>query len=266
MDSQGKFCFKVFSTKFVIRFFQCCKNGLESALKLVSRCTNFTESSLENLYRSSCSDGSFAGEEYEGPTEEDLLEDGNADNLEKETSCIDVLQTIKDESDMLQDGAKTVEDPAPFAGVPDEPELQKTVAVPASEGDRDDGSLPATLQEALMIGGGDLFNALWRLCVRLRSDKGGSDCRFLPNARGARRTSKRLNWHQWNEHQLAVAEAQLECQQHRVRSGRLEAWRSLSQQAREQLKLPPEGPERLRCLGLFWIVWVLRGSGSERFV
>ena len=138
----------------------------------------------------------------------------------------------------------------PLLQVSQQSELEQMASAASSQGESSLDTLPSTLQEALLYGGGDMFNSLFRLCVRLRSDKGGCDTRWLPNARGARRTSKTLNWHQFNEHQLAAAQAELETPQHHFRASRLESWKQMSKQAREQLHLAPEGPERLRCLGL----------------
>lgn len=114
--------------------------------------------------------------------------------------------------------------------------------------------LPCTLYEALLIGGADLFNALFRLCVKLRSEPGGCDARWCPNARGARRVSKR---HQYNEHVLASAEAMQENACYRTRAGRLDKWKELGRTAREQLQLPPENPESLKYLDSISSSWGL---------
>ena len=55
--------------------------------------------------------------------------------------------------------------------------------------------LPGTLLEA-MTAPGDRFNALWRFVLRLRTARGGVDTKWLINARNARKSSKKLNWHQ----------------------------------------------------------------------
>ena len=69
-------------------------------------------------------------------------------------------------------------------------DLASKVSLPSEE-----LSLPSTLKEA-MDAGGCRFNALFRLSVKLRSSKGGCDVPWVPNARNARRSSKKLNWHQ----------------------------------------------------------------------
>ena len=55
--------------------------------------------------------------------------------------------------------------------------------------------IPTTLREALRMDG-CMFNALFRLALKLRSLKGGMDSGFLPNPKNARRASSGLNWYQ----------------------------------------------------------------------
>ena len=55
--------------------------------------------------------------------------------------------------------------------------------------------LPSTLAEALRTKG-CMFNALYRLALRLRSSKGGMDTGFLPNALNCRRAARTLTWYQ----------------------------------------------------------------------
>ena len=55
--------------------------------------------------------------------------------------------------------------------------------------------VPTTLREALEMDG-CMFNALFRLALKLRSLKGGMDSGFLPNPKNARRASNGLNWYQ----------------------------------------------------------------------
>ena len=56
--------------------------------------------------------------------------------------------------------------------------------------------LPSTLAEALRTKG-CMFNALYRLALRLRNTKGGMDTGFLPNALNCRRAARTLNWYQY---------------------------------------------------------------------
>lgn len=63
-------------------------------------------------------------------------------------------------------------------------------------GSSDSGNhLPKTLLEAMQLPG-CTWNALFRLVLRLRSAKGGSDLQFLKNPRSCRKAAKGLNWHQ----------------------------------------------------------------------
>ena len=70
---------------------------------------------------------------------------------------------------------------------------KSTGAMPAEQ-----RALPATLLET-MNANGSRWNAIFRFAVRLRSSRGGCDTQFLPNARHARRCSRKLNWHQYLE-------------------------------------------------------------------
>ena len=74
-----------------------------------------------------------------------------------------------------------------------EPFGHETALSPDRRGKGD--TMPSTLAEALRTKG-CVFNALFRLSVRLRSTKGGMDVSWIPNAKNIRKAAKGLNWFQ----------------------------------------------------------------------
>lgn len=158
---------------------------------------------LESKYRNACEDPSFQHEEEVAEDEAEELsvpQDGG-------NECMNLLSTLKSEAAMSKEADETKEAPPSDAGIeepqfnnfPDLTEMKELFATDqdsaAAETRKADGSLPVTLSDALALPG-DLFNNLFRLCVRLRTAPGGCDTRFLPNALNARRASPKMNWHQ----------------------------------------------------------------------
>lgn len=237
------------------RFGECCQRALDSALKLVSRCSGYGAESLEKWYRASCQEGVFDHSFDDPPEEEDEDMDAAVGIVagKVQSEAFDLLQGIKDESDLTVEGIKEVSKASCDLGdVPDREQLEELIGQGPGEASdflspKENDSLPSTLGEALRFPG-SWWNNLFRLAVRLRSAKGGSDTFCLPNAKNCRRAAKGLNWHQFNERLLAQMEASCEDAQYRGRAGRLDKWRELSRVAREQLRLPLEDPERLQHL------------------
>lgn len=205
------------------------------------------------MYRANC-DAGFFDQQCAGPAEEDLLEE---EMDEDEDPCLTTLQSIKAESDMMLDPVKN--DPQShfhdLENVPDQEQLKK-LCLPIKEDEVmhaaeaesvADCQRVSALSEAL-VKGSNIFNGVIRLILRLRSEPGGSDLRFLPNPKGARKCAKKLNWHQWNEHVLAQQELETNDPISRQRASRLDKWKELSAAARQQLQLAPEGPDRLTYL------------------
>lgn len=135
-------------------------------------------------------------------TEEDEVDDGPSDPNPGD-ACHNLLKSIQTEPILMDDAhissapseATDDLDPA-FENMPDKDLLAETLQQPADELASAKTYLPSTLLEALLAKGCP-WNALWRFIVRLRSAKGGCDLRWIPNPINARRSSSKLNWHQW---------------------------------------------------------------------
>ena len=147
------------SFAFLCRFQTCCEKAFQSVMILASKLSGYSPEHLEALYREACEDDS----NFRVSTE-DFFEVEDGDNIEKLLNLENVIEPFKAE----------------------------TSKSPRSNGDSD--HLPVTLREAIKQP--DLWNGLFRFCVRLRSTKGGMDTRFLSNARAARKAAKNLNWYQ----------------------------------------------------------------------
>lgn len=188
------------------RFQSCCQRAFRSALMLVARCGGVEEAALEKRYVEDCRLGVFA-DRFDQPSEEDLMESECVEEPKGDAEeTLNVLKSLKEESDVITDGIKEPTVPSGLAGLPDLQVLQELLNKPkvlkpchseTNEPEHVDlNHLPSSLMEALTTTKGDLWNSLFRLAVRLRSDKGGADTSFLKNARNARGASKKLNWHQ----------------------------------------------------------------------
>lgn len=178
---------------------------------LASKLSGYSPEHLEALYREACEDDS----NFRVSTEDFFeVEDGDEVPL-PETTCMDLLDQLRSDAtaagDGLEEGGTQTEaandtDVFEQIPIPDSDNIEKllnlenviepfkaeTSKSPRSNGDSD--HLPVTLREAIKQP--DLWNGLFRFCVRLRSTKGGMDTRFLSNARAARKAAKNLNWYQ----------------------------------------------------------------------
>ena len=159
---------------------------------------------LEQMYRNSCQSGAIGIGEDELADDEMQLEPefGAASN-----ECLNLLQSIQAEAQNVHanadaeemeeevDASQEIPDPD-LADAPDREKFEK-ILQPTSEPAQqiDTAGLPSTLRDAISRPG-DLFNALWRYAVKLRSVPGGCDTGFLPNGQNCRRASRKLNWHQ----------------------------------------------------------------------
>ena len=199
------------------RFQTCCENGMKAALELASWCSKVPTEKLEKWYQDYCAVGFW-------DTENDALEEDELEMGDEELAC---EETAKNECTEFLDAlqAETVE-PSAFkvgdeqaesteerhsetvdndlAGVPDREQLEELMEKPAilepfgseqSRSGRKRRPLPGTLRHALANKGCRL-NSIFRLCLRLRSMRGGLDSGFLKNPQNTRRAASALNWYQ----------------------------------------------------------------------
>ena len=187
----------------------CAKNAFQSALDLVSNCSNETVENLEKMYADEapwdCQDELLEPEE-DIDVDGDIDDNGFHGDDDAEVHIGNVLGQICDvaekeytETDMpamqdpdmkLTDGTQLVELTA-----------SKTSADPAPSFDLN--KLPKTLQEAL-VKEGTMFSNLWGLIVYLRCGPMGLDGAYLRNAEVVRNRSRKLNWHQQLGLDLAI--------------------------------------------------------------
>lgn len=200
----------------LVRFRICCEHALSSTLALVSKCSGFKEAELEKAYRSSCEEGGFKlRSDLKPPEEED--EEAGDEQAEPEDECFRFIQGLRQESAILSEESQPAVDldmdsecavPDELKGMPDQEQMENLLDKPSvmdpfrteqsvSPRHRVRGKeeLPTTLTDAMSMKG-CMFNALFRLSVRLRSSRGGLDTGFIANARNARKASRSLNWHQ----------------------------------------------------------------------
>ena len=164
----------------------------------------------------------FTGEDTMLREEDDpeVLQEAGADVAEKKGEGEDFLRQVQTETALLKDCLDNGIEPKDtekgpsgedldVGGLPDEKELRRLLSVenpseafrtetaksPRGSPPHSNDHLPVTLREALEMRG-DMFNALFRLLVRLRSAKGGCDTLWLKNARSSRKSSRNLNWYQ----------------------------------------------------------------------
>lgn len=171
-----------------------------------------TEKEVEYKYKLLCKKGPYdIFEDGEFPDEdEDELSDLTAGNLSQGPAdpAFDLLGALQRETvfvDPEEDDAEEpsvenrsgVEDPDldQFADREDMKILLEDVGEDSSKPPVSKDPLPSTLLGA-MKETGCTWNALWRLVVKLRSAAGGSDLRWVPNAKNVRRCSPNLNWRQ----------------------------------------------------------------------
>ena len=186
------------------RFQTCCENGFKAALALAERITGTSAERLEDKYRKACGQGSFG--EASDPAEDEILmdelEEENDDEAPPKNECVNLLNSMQTEAQCLNEIALGEdlkigqEEPSAERNLLDKDDLESMLASnPDSSEVIDVAVLPSTLREA-MARPGDLFNALWRLAVRMRSAQGGCDTLWIPHAANARKASRTLNWHQ----------------------------------------------------------------------
>lgn len=171
------------------------------------------------MYRSLCSSDDYllsaALEGDEGIDEELEGEKDEKGSADQKNSCQEFLKAMATHNDAAMIFGSEAEEgktddvsinaDADLDGVPDrklledllkeknaaEPFGEESAAVPEMRAQGDD--LPNSLLEAMNLRG-CMFNALFRLAVRLRSARGGCDLGFAPNPRNCRRAAKNLNW------------------------------------------------------------------------
>lgn len=173
-----------------IRFKNACQKGFRGALKLAAFASGKSEASLEANYTRWCDDGCFEDDAPLAPDE--MTEPEIAEN-----ECHQLLTTLQNEQALHDPEAPIEADEKElgFEKVPDHEELEQVLQPEASQHSDTTEYLPATLLDALEASGCK-FNALLRLTMRLRSERGGVDKKWLTNHRKARQTSRTLNWHQ----------------------------------------------------------------------
>ena len=190
-----------FSCNLCRRFERCCDNAFKAALKLVAWAGNKSEKNLEEVYRHFCAES--GSEAFDSVfVEEDEIDDYADFDLKNQSGhdvAHEVLQQVQHETVFVDPDIEDKENLIGRAETEDpdlheilkksDTESEKSAVCPAGE------VMPATLQEA-MNSRGCTWNALFRLLVRLRSAKGGSDSRWISNPRRSRRASTTLNWHQ----------------------------------------------------------------------
>jgi hypothetical protein len=248
------------------QFRDACENALRSSLNWVGRCSGVHPENLLAVYRQECQGSSFdpdllsdvLGELSE---KEVRLHEAVKRNIQKGTAeqCNDLIDHLKDEVSAEKgeeegSSSQTLPDSELHKDLPDRDIL---IDLTTTEGRADpnhpfssEPSLPATLRAALQRGG-NFFNDLFQLSVFLRCGENGtgSDVGFLRNARGCRRRSKKLNWHQYNEYILAqeAEDYHAENPLHRQRTRRQDAWMRQRETHMEQLDIKVDLPEHLQA-------------------
>ena len=167
------------------------------------------------MYRELCdSQNGFFTDACADEVPEDVMEE----DARPPEDCVSFLKNLQSEHQLLRDheGAEGEAKDMPneihssIRDVPDAKQLQDVLESSSAkdpfrlESSRspkngmDKHSLPSTLLEALALQerGGCVFNGLFRLVVRLRSARGGSDLGWVKNPRSCCRASRGLNWHQ----------------------------------------------------------------------
>lgn len=194
-----------------LRFAQCCDKAYCGALQVAALCSGKTEVRIQTMYEQWCNSGGPNVFSDQDTPEEEMWEQADEDGKDDPNEAHALLAQMQTETPFVDpDGeADLPEVPAAsrdmaFEKVSDKEVLEGLFASPDAaecEGPGEPnqqeppGFLPKTLLHA-MGASGDRFNALFRLCIRLRSAPGGIDTRWIPNALKARKTTKKLNWFQ----------------------------------------------------------------------
>lgn len=180
-------------------------------MKLVAFASDEEENSIERRYRKLCEKDpeTTFGPDHVGMYEPDdfLDADPNFQKDDDEDAAVKLFGAVQSEQVFVdpEEGSEVISrsagDDADIAELPDRDDLKGLCEEPE---DGTDGAeqepvekehMPEKLLEA-MTAPGCTWNALFRYIVKLRSAPGGSDSRWIKNARGARRRSRALNWHQ----------------------------------------------------------------------
>lgn len=219
-----------------LRFDQCCQDAWNASVSFVSKITGIPSKQIEAKYKEACHTmrhSLFGADDAPAEDEMDLHINPVEETDENSDPCFDFLSSLKADAEMMQQEAdegdifkKVVEEPLDkesdkvadtdldfqFDQMPDAAQLRQifqgdeehdhdagSKQADADKAENKDGNsgnhLPQTLKEALKCRG-DLFNALWRYCLKLRCAAGGIDRMFIPNPKNLRRQSRKLNWYQ----------------------------------------------------------------------
>lgn len=187
------------------RFQKVCERGYRAALKFAAFVSGKSEAAVESNYVKWCERGGHV-------TCEDACEDEVMDFLapgilaedhpEGANECLEILEALQRESVWVNPEGEDPELPEgdvelAFQKLPDKEVLEGMMDGTVDHDERalQAEYLPGTLLET-MESLGCTWNALFRLAVRLRTAKGGVDCRWVPQARRCRRGARQLNWHQ----------------------------------------------------------------------
>lgn len=183
------------------RFRTGCDRGYLAALTLVCKIAGGKISDLDHWHRGAEQDEADAAQ-----ADEDELQ-CEVDDEEGDNECLKLLESMQAEARVINNvDNEGPEEPAAnidakldadLRDFPDKEEFKSIVLDRPPEGqeDFDPAGLPRTLTEALSRPG-DMFNALWRLAVKIRSSPGGMDRKWIRNPQNCRRASAGLNWHQ----------------------------------------------------------------------
>ena len=186
---------------------------MESALALVSMCSEFPEDRVEKMYRKACESEDFVRDQFEYEDAEEDEQEVPVPLQKAATECENLLEEVRNAKNMNDTTCENVEQiqsetAREFEDLPDKDDLLMILEGRNPEepfgsevGNSPDSSkkkldvLPDTLKEALALPG-NKWNTLLRLMVRMRHTFGGSDTGFLKNARNCRKAASGLNWYQ----------------------------------------------------------------------
>ena len=180
------------------RFQRCCENALNAAVKLVAWASDCDAKELEADYRKSCKNNddpfTYADVPVAEDEQEEFLSSGIDPFGDPSDQVLPALTQLQAETIFVDPEGSDGENPI-FSDQPGQADedLEKLLQVEVEQPEPE--FLPGTLQDALATRG-CTWNALFRFVVRLRHGPGGCDLPWVPNARGTRRVSSKLNWHQ----------------------------------------------------------------------
>ena len=199
-----------------LRFQRCCERAYQSSLKLLSILSGMTVEKIDKSYKRHCDStepltaADLELEEDEMPDhQEDLKVEDPEEESDKANDCMNLLSTVQRETLFTDPELEKSEDdpmvePSAFEiqCLMDSKQMQQLIEnpagpdpTPAESVSKGKEYMPSTLGEALELPG-DVFNALFRLCCKLRAASGGIDKEWINNGRHVRKASPKLNWHQ----------------------------------------------------------------------